>query len=128
MAELIDFEAFWSAYPRKVAKKAAEKAWARVAVSSEAIEQIMAGLKAQLPAMLAKERKFVAHPATWLNQQRFDDEIESPKIRPRVIACEFCADTGVVQEMIALMDATYRLIPCECAAGQLPGVLAGVSE
>ncbi len=118
------FDAWYVLYPRKVARKAAEKAWSRVATSPEVIEQIMAGLKAQLPAMLAQERKFVPYPATWLNQKRFDDEIDTAKIRPRVIACGECGDTGVVWQH----PKGYNLERCSCAIGQLPGVLAGVSE
>ncbi len=131
------FAAFWQLFPRRVAKKAAEKAWSRVATSPEAIEQIMAGLRAQLPAMLKQERKFVPYPATWLNQQRFEDEQEVAKIRQRVGACRHCGDTGVLMlpqfHDHTLRDAAnnyqpFEFLRCSCPIGQLPGALAGVSE
>ncbi len=73
------FDAWYSLYPRKVARKAAEKAWARVATSPDVIEQIMAGLRAQLPSMRAKDKQFIPYPATWLRGERWTDEIEQPK-------------------------------------------------
>jgi hypothetical protein len=68
-----DFRDFWNAYPRKVAKPNSEKAYAR-ALGFATHEQIMAGL------VLAREHwtdpKFIPHPATWLNGQRWTDEHE----------------------------------------------------
>ena len=73
------FAAFWSCYPRRVAKKAAERAWAKLNPDAALVEQIMAGLRAQLPQMCAKEPQFIPHPATWLRGERWQDEIEKPK-------------------------------------------------
>ncbi len=127
--ELLDaFNDFWGLYPRRVAKKAAEKAWSRIATSPEVIEQIMAGLRAQLPAMMKQERKFIPHPSTWLNQRRFEDEQAS--IKPpdeRVIACPKCGDTGAV--IVNRGPVRGHIIEeCDCPIGRLPGVLAGVEE
>ena len=66
------FDEFWKIYPRKVAKGGALKAWAN-AVKIAKPEQIIAGAKkyAKDPA---RDPKFTAHPATWLNAQRWLDE------------------------------------------------------
>ncbi len=119
------FAAFYALYPRKIARKSAEKAWARVATSPEAIEQIMEALRGQLVELICRERKFVPYPATWLNQQRFEDEMEPAKIRPRVIVCPKCGDTGVLYDE-TWGDVNYSR--CSCPIGQLPGVLAGVQD
>ncbi len=124
------FAVWYSLYPRKVARKAAEKAWARIVLpaspfANKLVEQIMVGLRAQLPAMLKQERKFVPYPATWLNQKRFEDEIDAAKIRPRVIACPECGDTGVIYDE-TWGDVNYSR--CSCSIGQLPGALAGIAE
>lgn len=72
------FDRFWSAYPRKVGKPAAEKAWAK-AVRSTPVETIMAGLSKYIAERQRDSRskedmlKFTAHPATWLNQERWND-------------------------------------------------------
>ena len=131
------FDEFWKLYPRHVAKKAAEKAWARVATSEALIEQIMAGLRAQLPQMITREKSFIPHASTWLNGRRWEDDHIAAKPYPRVIACEICGDTGVLM-LPAFHDHTlldsrtdyppFEFLRCDCKAGQLPGVLAGVEE
>lgn len=68
-----EFAGFWKAYPRKVGKKAAERAY-RSARKNATLDVIAAGLRGQLPDLLARERTYVPHPATWLNQQRFADD------------------------------------------------------
>lgn len=70
-AEIVDrdFEDFWSAYPRKVGKDAARKAW--VAAKKRApVAQIAAGLNT---ARWPSDPQFIPHPATWLNQGRWQD-------------------------------------------------------
>ena len=73
------FAAFYREYPRKVARKSAERAWAKLKPDTALVEQIMAGLRAQLPQMRAKEPQFIPHPASWLRGARWEDEIEQPK-------------------------------------------------
>jgi DNA-binding transcriptional ArsR family regulator len=69
------FDAFWKSYPRKVGKKAAEKAWLR-ARDKPALEVILAALDVQKKCdQWTKEGgQFIPHPATWLNQGRWNDE------------------------------------------------------
>ena len=71
------FTHFWQLYPRKVGKGAAEKAW-KVAAKKAGPEVIIHGLTEQLPVFATKEREFIPHPATWLRQERWSDEDESP--------------------------------------------------
>ena len=120
------FAAFYALYPRHVAKKSAEKAWAKIATSEAMIEQIMAGLRAQLPQMLKQEKEFIPHASTWLNGERWKDDHIAANPYPRVIACEKCGDTGVVQVPSPRSDIHFER--CSCRNGQLPGVLAGVEE
>ena len=72
------FDAFWAEYPRKEGKGAARKAWLKAVKTSEA-DAIQTGLQAQLPKFAATDRKFIPMPATWLNQERWTDEITNPK-------------------------------------------------
>jgi hypothetical protein len=64
------FAEFWAAYPRKVAKGAARKAY-RNALRRASHAEIMAGLKQYKP-----DPKFIAHPSSWLNADRWLDEAE----------------------------------------------------
>ena len=65
-----DFDAFWAAYPRKVGKDAARKAWAK-ARKRATVQDIAEALRRQ---RWPEDRKFVPHPATWLNQGRWQDD------------------------------------------------------
>ncbi len=123
MSQTDSFAAFYREYPRKVARKAAEKAWARVATSPEVIEQIMAGLSAQLPGPAFnpknRDKSFIPYPATWLNQRRWEDEQDAPKRQSRVIACAYCAGTGVMWT-----DPESQPELCDyCPVGKLPGIV-----
>lgn len=74
-----DFEAFWQAYPRKVGKDAAFRVWKR--------KQHELPPPAELAAILARQchceqwqrdgGQYIPHPATWLNQGRWQDELET---------------------------------------------------
>jgi uncharacterized protein YdaU (DUF1376 family) len=65
-----NFQDFWSAYPRKAGKAAAERAWAK-AMRVTTAEAIGAALRA---AKWPDDPQYIPHPATWLNQGRWDDE------------------------------------------------------
>lgn len=68
------FEEFWSVYPRRVAKGQAVKAW-RAAIRRKIDPQhVIAAAKLYGESVRGKDPQYVAHPATWLNGQRYDDE------------------------------------------------------
>lgn len=73
------FDQFWSAYPRKVAKPQALKAWNKLKPSEPMTGKIMSAVNAQAASdqWTKDDGKFIPHPATWLNGQRWDDETES---------------------------------------------------
>jgi len=75
---LIEFEEFWSLYPRKEAKGAAVEAF-KTASKKIDPNSIILGLKAQLPTLAATDRKFIPLPASWLNAERWADEISPAK-------------------------------------------------
>lgn len=70
-----DFNEFWSLYPRRVSKRTAQKAWDKE-TKQTAPEVILAGLRRQLPYLTSKDPQFIPHASTWLNQGRFEDEIQ----------------------------------------------------
>lgn len=69
-----DFEAFWSLYPRKVAKPAARRAWSGINATDKA--QILRVLPAWADSWKGKDPTFIPHPSTWLNQQRWQDDVQ----------------------------------------------------
>lgn len=69
-----DFTAFWSAYPRKVAKPAALKAW-RSAKNRPPLADLLAALDRHKGNEQWQNSQFIPHPATWINGQRWDDQL-----------------------------------------------------
>jgi hypothetical protein len=70
-----DFEAFLLAYPRKVGKGAAFRSWKPIIKTVPAID-IIAGVERYKAILREKhtEEKYIAHPGTWLNQRRWEDQ------------------------------------------------------
>jgi len=70
------FDTFWREYPRKVGKGDARKKFAK-ALTKTSFDNIMAALeRVKASAQWTKDGgQFVPHPATWLNQERWDDEV-----------------------------------------------------
>lgn len=74
------FEDFWKAYPRKIGKTQASKSWEKISISEEVYHQIMAGLDNYIKyEWKGKEMKYIPHAATWLNQERWKDEVTIKK-------------------------------------------------
>jgi len=70
------FSEFWDRYPRKASKAEAHKAYAR-AMKKIAHDDLMFALSERLPALEMKEKKFIPHASTWLNQERWNDELDA---------------------------------------------------
>ncbi len=75
---LPQFEEFWKLYPRKVAKANAKKSWLRLVKTDSQAQVVTKALRTQIAAQdwLSKDIQFIPHAATWLNQQRWEDEVE----------------------------------------------------
>jgi hypothetical protein len=73
------FEDFWKQYPRKIAKRSALKSWQRLSpadqrMALDAIKNHVAYWQAS-----GTEPQYIPHASTWLNQGRFEDELEQVK-------------------------------------------------
>lgn len=69
------FDKFWQAYPRRVAKGAARKAWAAaIKRVPDLLERCLRTLAWQIPANGWDGGHYTPHPSTYLNQERYDDE------------------------------------------------------
>lgn len=70
------FARFWSVYPKKKAKQDALKAWMKLKPSEEFTEKIICAVEKQKEWEDWKKEngQYIPHPATWLNQGRWDDE------------------------------------------------------
>jgi len=77
MAKFIDW---YQLYPKKMARKDAEKAWNKL--SDDEQDQAMEALPNHIKYWQLKntEKEFIPYPASWLNGYRFEDELDlTPK-------------------------------------------------
>lgn len=69
------FEAFWKAYPKKVGRGNVQK-WFRMKKPSQSLLDIMLrAIDTQKMSQQWQDPKFIPMPMTWLNQERWGDEL-----------------------------------------------------
>ncbi len=73
------FDEFWSAYPKKVGKDDARKAFMRRKPDDELLASMLTAIAAQREsqAWTKDAGQFIPNPSTWLNQGRWQDEPDS---------------------------------------------------
>ena len=71
------FAAFWQTYPRKISKPNAIKAWQK-AIRITSPEVIIQGAARYAKVRAGADPEFTAHPATWLNGRRWEDDLTPP--------------------------------------------------
>lgn len=90
------FDDFWKAYPKKVGKPAATKAW-KAALKRKADPDMLVSVAAAFRERVkGKDPQFICHPSTWLNDERYNDEPQitiepaktywTPEAPPREVA------------------------------------------
>lgn len=70
------FVAFWEAYPRKVGKPSARRAWVKAVRKARADPAVIMAAAEKFrddPTRRRRDIEFTPHPATWLNDARYDD-------------------------------------------------------
>lgn len=75
------FDEFYAAYPRHVARKAAEKAWVAAIKDEADPQQIIDAAKRYAASQRDQPARYVKHPATWLNGACYLDEPDPPELR-----------------------------------------------
>jgi hypothetical protein len=79
------FSEFWKAYPKKLAKTSAEKAWKKQKCDAK-VGVILAALAVwkKTPDWTKDGGQYVPYPASWLNGQRWEDEIAASSALPGI--------------------------------------------
>lgn len=82
------FALFWTAYPRKVSKVDALRAWRQVRAEENSALQTLILLrleehKAQ-PQWQKERGQYIPYPASWLRQRRWEDDLSGPRLAPMV--------------------------------------------
>jgi hypothetical protein len=83
----VDFNIFYKAYPKKKAPDAAWRAWQKRNGDRPSLEELLKAIERQKSSNDWKKDggQYIPHPATWLNQGRWADEVqieEQPFIDP----------------------------------------------
>ena len=70
------FDEFWTVYPKKQGKGAALKAWRKIKPDEGLFAKMLHAVKAakETEQWRRENGRFIPNPATWLNQERWDDE------------------------------------------------------
>lgn len=91
------FDKFWKLYPRKVNKKKAKDKFFRICKDENTFNAIMRGLKKQMKSVEWQNEggKYIPHPTTWLNGERWLDEVDGS------------SDDSNANEMTAIADEIF---------------------
>lgn len=69
------FESFWEIYPKHQDKKKAKQKFLKLCTDKKKYQEIMQGLRNVLPVWAKKDNKYIPMPTTWLNGERWNDEV-----------------------------------------------------
>ncbi|HXF65637.1 MAG TPA: hypothetical protein VNK67_02920 [Burkholderiales bacterium] len=86
------FARWWMAYPRKEAKAKAIKAWCKLRVNDELLDAMLSAVenKRRTEAWTKNGGAYIPHPATWLNDRRWEDEtavVNDKATAPKLCQC-----------------------------------------
>lgn len=112
------FGRFWAAYPRHTAKQTAEAAFRKLNPDERLLQIILTAIEKQKasPQWTRDGGQYIPHPATWLNQRRWEDE--TPKVSTgRVVPAQQYSQREYHEEE-GLPDWVY-------AKGREMGILGG---
>ena len=91
------FDIFWKVYPKKVNKREAQSRWKNKKLPP--IKELLEILEKQKQTEQWKKDggKFIPHPSTWLNQERWEDEILTQEDMAKNERTEFLRRHGAVE-------------------------------
>ena len=98
------FDRFWAAYPKKVGKQAAKKAFKSV---NEPLESLLTAIERQKGSDQWSKNggQYIPNPATWLNQGRWEDELpENPGTQQERLHRELDADEAAAIRRMMLEE------------------------
>lgn len=93
------FETFWSMYPRKVARKYASDCWKRLTEQQRLAAVRAIEFHAKAWAAEGRQMAVIPHASTWLNGERWEDEIEMPHERiPEKVVAWWASEQGIMDK------------------------------
>jgi DNA-binding MarR family transcriptional regulator len=101
------FADFWAAYPRKKGKQQALKAWIKAVKDGADPTLIVLGAERYATERTSEDPQYTAHPATWLNAGRWEDEPD-PTHTPKTTTRQH--QTDIVQAALQRIKEQKREI------------------
>jgi hypothetical protein len=80
------FDVFWKEYPRKQKKKEALKVFTKLKPSAELLEKMIAALRKQKQSEQWQNKKYIPHPPTWLNGERWEDDLGETELENKSVS------------------------------------------
>jgi hypothetical protein len=77
------FAEFWAIYPRKVSRREADKAWNKLSPLDQELVSDALPNHVQYWKLKDTSSEFIPHASTWLNQARFEDELDMTEAQPK---------------------------------------------
>lgn len=73
------FDDFWKAYPKRVSKTNALKAWKKLKPNDDLVREILSALEKQKQSSQWQKDngQFIPYPTTWLNGKRWEDDLNT---------------------------------------------------
>jgi len=92
------FEQFWQLYPRKVGKLTAKRSWEKL--SQENKQKALEAIAEHRKFWVAKgtDWEFIPHASTWLNQERFEDELDMKQKQQKIDKDWMFSNEGIEQK------------------------------
>lgn len=104
----MSFDNFWSKYPRKVAKKAAMQAFAKLPIDEQELAVDTLDTHLEYWKLKETESEFIPHPATWLNQGRYFDELDLKPKAPKKPALPWYSTEQMTMDKARELGMTPR--------------------
>jgi hypothetical protein len=104
------FDRFWKAYPRKTAKETALRAFLKLSPDEGLLQIMLAAVEKQKQTAQWQEEggRYIPHPATWLNQKRWQDEVRTAGAKKAAQDFEQRDYSGVQAEMMDELAADMK--------------------
>jgi hypothetical protein len=86
-----DFTLFWETYPRRIGKGAAWKSYQKVRAELPPIDELVTIVErhCRTEQWTKDNGQFIPHPSTWLNQRRWEDEVDA---KPKIVKPHYTKD------------------------------------
>ena len=97
-----DFEKFWQEYPKKVKKKTAKDIWLR---KKPDLDTLLDDIDNRLASDEQWRSGYIPHPTTYLNGERWNDEISAPK-HELTYAEKLKRDLDAISSQVNIMERT----------------------